>query len=216
MKGGVLHKLRDKNSWLMVSLLKKEDRPSKEEIDELWLLRPAEKGVIKIMDASVETPRYSQTYSDEGKAYKFSGTSHTAIPIPPLLQRYLDYANRECEAMLNKDYGGRRFNMVFTNYYEDGSQHIGYHSDSESQLFKNAKGETLVYSISFGETRKFLVRSKEAKKSNKNSEKTLTIAMPDNTTLLMGGRMQANYKHKVPPTDKPIDKRLNLTFRVFK
>jgi len=213
-KTSITHCLGDKKSWVTSTLLKKELRPTKAEIEELWLLKPADKGIIMIAGKSIRTPRYSQTYSDEGKPYIFSGTEHPALPIPPLLQRYLAYANEECASILKKHYSDRKFNMVFVNWYPDGHHYIGYHSDDEKQLFKNAKGETLVFSISFGQERKFLVKSKEKKRVK---EKTLSLALPNYGVVLMGGLCQTNYKHSVPKTEiKGVGRRLNLTFRIFK
>jgi len=214
MRGSVLHALADRQSWLLTSTLKKEVRPTKTELDELWHLKPVEKGWVVIAGKRIQTPRYSQTYSDEGKGYRFSGITHAALPIPPLIQRYLAYANEECAALLEKDYKGRKFNMCFLNWYPDGNHYIGYHSDDEKQLYKNEKGETLVYSISLGQERHFLVRSKQP---GKLKERTLSLPLPNNGVILMGGLCQTNYKHSVPKTTvKGGAGRINLTFRIFK
>lgn len=213
IEGGTLHSLADRRSWLISLKLKKDEKPTKEEMIELWQLQPPLKGKIMIVGKLIETPRYSQTYNNEGKGYKFSGMNHAALPIPPLVQRYLDYANRTCHEMLIRDYGDHLFNMCFLNWYPDGAHYIGYHSDDESQLFKNAKGETLVFSISLGQERTFLVQRKD--KTRK--EKTLSLKVSDGSVLLMGGLCQTNYKHSVPPTKvKNVKARLNLTFRIFK
>ena len=213
LNGGKLHALGDRQSWLISLRLKKAEEPTKEEIAALWLLKPEAKGHIMIMGKRIQTPRYSQTYSNEGKAYNFSGTSHTALPIPPPIQRYLAYANTLCHDMLRKDYGGLAFNAVFVNWYPDGAHYIGYHSDDEKQLAKNARGETLVLSITFGAERRFLVKRKD----KESKEKILLLLLTDNTVVLMGGLTQVNYKHSVPKTTvKNIGPRLNLTFRLFK
>lgn len=208
-----LHRLGDKQSWLLSSTLKKSDRPTKQEVEQLWAQRPESKGRIMIMGKQMETPRYTQTYNDSGEGYRFSGTQHNALPIPALLQRYLDYSNSVCHTMLSDDYDGRRFNMILLNWYPDGAHSIDYHSDDEKQLFLNKRGETLVFSISLGQTRRFLV--KHADKTSK--EKTLTLSLVDNTVVVMGGLCQAHYKHKLPKTtQKNVGRRLNLTFRIFK
>ena len=210
-----LHTLGDKKSWLISTKLSHSDRPSAEEVDQLWALRPETKGRVIIMGKSLETPRYSQTYSDEGKGYRFSGMQHDALPIPTLLKRYLDYANEVCHTMLTSDYEGRKLNMVLVNWYEDGSHHIGYHSDDEKQLFLNKRGETLVFSISLGQERRFLV--KEKKKNKPAKEKTFSLDLANHSVIVMGGLCQANYKHSVPKTAlKNVGRRLNLTFRIFK
>lgn len=213
LKGGTLHSLEDRKSWLISLTMQKDLQPSKEEIKVLWLLKPETKGKILFMGKPMETPRYSQTYSNEGKGYTFSGMTHTALPIPPLLQRYLDYANTLCREMLVKDYESRQFNMAFVNWYPDGKHHIRYHSDDEKQLFKSTKGESLVFSISLGQQRTFLVKTKD----KESKEKTLSIQLANHTVVLMGGLCQTNYKHAVPLTKlKNVGPRINLTFRIFK
>jgi len=208
-----VHRLEDKQSWLITSTLKVSDRPTQEEVEQLWAQRPESKGRIMLMGKSMETPRYTQTYNDSGKGYRFSGTEHNALPIPVLLKRYLNYANSVCHTMLTDDYDGRQFNMALLNYYPDGRHSIDYHSDDEKQIYLNKRGETLVFSISLGQTRRFLVKSGD--KASK--EKTLTLSLVDNTVVVMGGLCQAHYKHKVPKTEqKNVGRRLNLTFRIFK
>jgi alkylated DNA repair dioxygenase AlkB len=111
--------------------------------------------------------------------------------------------------MLEKDYGGRQFNMVFINWYMNGNQYIGYHPDSEDELYKNERGETLVFSISFGAERRFLLKSIATKKVKE-------FKLGDNSCLLMAGLCQKEFKHSVPKEPKVLGKRVNLTFRIFK
>lgn len=211
-----LHTLGDKKSWLIVTSLNHSDRPTTEEVEQLWQLRPEAKGRIMMMGKLLETPRYNQTYSDEGKGYRFSGMQHDALPIPALLKRYLEYANDVCRTVLRKDYEGHKFNMVFVNWYENGSHHIGYHSDDEKQLFLNKRGETLVFSISLGQERRFLVKEKK-KKNSATKEPTFALNLANHSIVVMGGLCQANYKHSVPKTVvENVGRRLNLTFRIFK
>jgi alkylated DNA repair dioxygenase AlkB len=188
-------------------------RPSAEDMRALWALRPATRSQIKIMGKTIEVPRFDQAYGSKG--YRFSGVDHPPRPMPEILARYLAYANKVMRDVLDADYGGRDFNMCFTNWYSDGTQYIGFHSDDESQLYKNHKSETLVFSISFGQKRVFVVKPK-----NKESrEGAMRFELDDGDVLVMGGLCQKNYKHGLPAvTSKKqvIAGRINLTFRIFK
>jgi alkylated DNA repair dioxygenase AlkB len=196
----------EKGVWIITTRLPLDQKPTKEEVGELWTMRPEKRGEVIIWGKKIPTPRYNQSY---GKGYSFSGMVNTALPITPLLQRYLDFANEKCATMLRRDYGDRCFNMVFINWYEDEGQYIGYHSDDESQLYRNKRGETLVFSLSFGGDRRFLLKSK-------TTGLVSTHQLGDGTCLLMAGQCQSKYKHSVPKETKRREKRVNLTFRIFK
>jgi alkylated DNA repair dioxygenase AlkB len=205
-KEQVVHIL-EKDVWIITTTVPQDKRPTKEEVEQLWEMKPKERGEIMMCGNMIPIPRFNQSY---GKSYRFSGVEHTPLPITPLLQRYLDFANEVCGSILHNDYNGRLFNMIFLNWYEDGSQYIGYHSDNESQLYKNDRGETLVFSISFGGDRRFLV------KSNVKGSKAHTYLLGDGTCLLMAGKCQQKCKHCVPKETTPREKRKNMTFRIVK
>jgi alkylated DNA repair dioxygenase AlkB len=211
-----LYSLEDKQSWVLSTTMEKVERPTKEEMTTLWEMQPEERPEIMMYGQLTKTPRYTQTYSNDNKGYRFSGVTHEAKPFPPIVAKYMAYANKICETMLLNDYDGRTFNMALLNWYEDGKHYIGYHSDDETQLYKNNRQETLVFSISFGQKRKFQVQRKD--KDKEFNEDVLNIDLTDCCALVMGGKCQTNYKHGVPPVKGKaiINKRLNLTFRIFK
>ena len=202
---GVTHHLGE-GTWIMTTFLPQKLHPSKDDLAKLWALRPDELGEIMMMGNRQVTPRYFQSY---GRSYTFSGKEHMSIPIPPILQTYLNFANQVCETMLKRDYGGRQFNMAFVNWYMDGNQYIGYHPDKEAELYKNERGETLVFSISFGAERRFLLKSMSTKKVKE-------FKLGDCSCLLMAGQCQKKFKHSVPKELGVKGKRVNLTFRIFK
>ncbi len=179
--------------------------------DKLWDLHPPECAQIMMMGKLIYVPRWQQTFGSVG--YHFSGVKHTAMPITPLLQPFLDYANKVCAPYL-KSYKKKEFNMMFLNWYQDGSNYIGWHADDEKQLLKNDKGETLVFSISFGATRRFQLRLESDKK------KITEFNLSHGNALLMGGQCQSTHKHRVPKIEgkkgKDIGRRINMTFRIFK
>ena len=231
-----LMKEDDGASWVTTTRLPPELMPDAHQLAALWLLKPSERSTIRMAGKPVLVPRYNQSY---GQAYTFSGTRHEARVIPLLLQPYLDFANACCATMLKRDYGGRRFNMIFVNWYEDGQHYIGWHSDDETQLYKNRYGETLVFSISLGQQRRFLLKPRPPPKSSSSSSssssdgkqtkrskgpKPQCFDLASGDCLVMGGLCQSHYKHSVPKVTSSNNNnkkhlmggRINMTFRLFK
>lgn len=100
---------------------------------------------------------------------------------------------------------GYKFNCVLANLYRDENDGVGYHADDEPILGINP----VIASYSLGETRRFLV------KHNKNEYNSLKVDLRNNSLLLMDGCLQKNWKHAVPKTKRPMNTRINLTFRLM-
>ena len=86
---------------------------------------------------------------------------------------------------------------------------MGWHSDNEPEL-----GESpVIASLSLGGTRRFLYRPKKKGQSS-SSEK---LDLPSGSLLVMASDFQKNYEHRVAPTKKDVEGRINLTYRfIFK
>jgi len=196
---------KDETSWIDVFQLPEELLPSKEEFEELWDLHPEEHAKVMMYGKLIPVPRFQQSY---GKSYSFSGVKHEALPIPPILQKFLDYANYTSYS----DTYSAKFNMVLVNWYRDGKDYIGPHSDDERELVTNSEGETVVFSISLGQKRVFRLLPKNPQ----NIEKEIT--MENGCCIVMGGTTQKTHKHSVPKMalSKASERRINITFRIFK
>ena len=96
-----------------------------------------------------------------------------------------------------------RFNSVLVNLYRDGSDAMGWHSDDEREL----GDEPTIASLSLGGVRRFRMRHR------RRQLPPINLDLPDGSLLVMAGAMQANWKHCVPRTRKPVAPRINLTFR---
>jgi len=82
---------------------------------------------------------------------------------------------------------------------------MGWHRDNEKEL-----GDTpVIGSVSFGSTRKFQFRNYKTKKDLKSVELT------NGSFLLMRGRTNHFWEHRVPKTAQVINERINITFRVI-
>jgi len=136
-------------------------------------------------------PRLSAWHGD--KAYRYSGLSLAPLPFTPLL----DTIRRAAEEVT-----GHSYNSVLLNYYRDGRDSMGMHSDDEPELGP----EPAIASVSFGATRTFIVR-------HKTTKDTLKLPLSDGSLLFMAGAMQANWMHGINKTARPLGPRVNLTFR---
>lgn len=138
-------------------------------------------------------PRLTAWYADAGLTYSYSGMTHEATPWTPEL---LEVRRRVEQAALAS------FNSVLLNFYRDGQDSIGYHSDAEPELGVNP----IIASISLGGVRQFVL--KHAKTGDK-----LKFLLAHGSLLLMGGTSQHHWVHGVPKTKAEVGPRVNLTFR---
>jgi alkylated DNA repair dioxygenase AlkB len=136
-------------------------------------------------------PRLTAWHGDA--AYTYSGLTLAPLPFSPLLQKIRTAVESAT---------GHRFNSVLLNYYRDGRDSMGMHSDDEPELGP----APAIASLSLGATRTFLLRHKQTKR-------TLKLDLPDGSLLLMAGALQQNWLHGINKTTRPVGPRLNLTFR---
>ena len=184
------------NSWLEKGKL--PFTLNKEQYQDLWDSHPEERDDIFIFNKHHKVPRWQQAY---GINYKFSGNISIALPITDMLQEYIDWAN------MNEIKKGRtgELNGILVNWYKDGEDYIGWHSDDESQIDQNFP----IYTISLGDTRTFKIREKKDKKKVTNYE------LEDNDYLIMGGEFQKHYQHHLPKRKKCKNSRISITIRKF-
>lgn len=126
-------------------------------------------------------------------AYSYSGLRLEPLPFTPLQQRIRQAVETA---------SGRRFNSVLLNYYRDGRDSMGMHSDDEAELGP----EPAIASVSFGAERTFILQ-------HKGSGERLRIALTDGSLLLMAGKLQENWLHGINKIVRPAGPRVNLTFR---
>lgn len=101
---------------------------------------------------------------------------------------------------------GKIYKYAQLNYYRNGNDYIGYHTDSEVQ-----NGDVIA-SISLGTSRKFSFRNINYKKSN--IKKTHEIILNKRSLIVMDeGSAKKNWKHSLPKMININDVRINITFR---
>jgi alkylated DNA repair dioxygenase AlkB len=138
-------------------------------------------------------PRLTAWYADAGLTYSYSGVTHQAIEWTSTLREI----RREVEAAAKTP-----FNSLLLNFYRDGQDSIGYHTDAEPELGVNP----LIASISLGAVRQFVL------KHLRTGEKFRYDLAPG-SLLVMGGTCQHHWVHGVPKTKAAVGPRINLTFR---
>lgn len=144
-------------------------------------------------------PRLSAWHGDEGAAYSYSGLKLHPEPWTEILLAI----RRRVESV-----AGVGFNSVLLNYYRDGRDSMGWHSDDEPAL-----GEApLIGSLSLGATRRFHLRHKTLPGLRRS------LDLPGGSYLEMGGATQRHWRHCVPKVTAKAGAgaRINLTFRTIK
>ena len=81
---------------------------------------------------------------------------------------------------------------------------MGWHSDGEKDLKKHGA----IASLSFGAERKFAFKHKQTKEK-------CEFLLENGSLLVMKGETQEHWLHRLPPTKKIKDARVNLTFRTI-
>lgn len=147
---------------------------------------------ISLFGRSMQMPRLVAWQGD--RPYTYSGHTHPPAQWSPevlSIKKVVD------------DLAGARFNAVLLNYYRDGRDSMGWHSDDERSLGL----EPLIASVSLGAERVFQVRRRD------DHRERFSFLLPHGSCLVMAGAMQRYWQHALPKTAKPVGARVNLTFR---
>jgi alkylated DNA repair dioxygenase AlkB len=151
---------------------------------------------IKFYGKTIDVPRLTAWYGDEGTGYVYSGIKNVPLPWTPALLE----VKRAVEPP-----SGVVFNSVLVNRYRTGRDSVSWHSDDEPEFGE----QPVIASVSFGGTRTFQLKHK------KRQELKASVELTHGSLLIMRGGSQANWLHRIPKTAKPVEERLNLTFRAI-
>lgn len=141
----------------------------------------------------IETKRKVAWYADQPFTYTYSNITKCALPWTPNL--------KILKAMVEQKTGDT-YNSCLLNLYHNGSEGMAWHSDGEKDLKKNGA----IASLSFGAVRKFAFKDKQTKE-------VVSLDLKAGSLLVMKGETQQRWLHRLPPTKKVLDARINLTFR---
>lgn len=140
-------------------------------------------------------PRLTAWYGDPGSRYRYSGLDLEPLPWTKTLASLRGAIESACDA---------RFNSVLLNYYRDGRDAMGLHSDDEAELGP----APVIASLSLGETRTFTLKHRFRK-----DVATVKLPLESGSLLVMKGATQRNWKHGVGRERAHCGARVNLTFR---
>lgn len=141
------------------------------------------------------TKRKVAWFGDEPFEYTYSKrTKHAEVWTPELLA-----LKHKCEKAT-----GQTYNSCLLNLYHDGSEGMAYHSDAEKDLKKHGA----IASLSFGAERKFSFKHKITKER-------VELTLGHGSLLVMKDETQDHWLHRLPPTKKISEPRVNLTFRTI-
>ena len=141
----------------------------------------------------VPFPRLTAWQGEPDAIYVYSGIRNVPQPWTPTVLALKTNA----EAVSNV-----RFNSVLINRYRSGTDSMGWHADKERELGR----EPVIASISLGTTRTFQFR-------HNKTRQTHTLALTHGSLLIMRGRTQLDWVHRIPKEPKTEGERINLTFR---
>ncbi len=141
------------------------------------------------------TKRKVAWYGDLPYEYAYSNTTKKALLWTNELL--------ELKLRIEKE-SGEQYNSCLLNLYHNGDEGMAWHSDAEKDLKKNGA----IGSLSFGAERKFSFKHKENKE-------TVSVLLEHGSLLVMKNQTQSHWLHRLPPTKKIFQPRVNLTFRTI-
>lgn len=148
-----------------------------------------------IFDKRITTKRKVAWYADKPFEYTYSKTTKLALPWTTELQELKETVEKRT---------GETFNSCLLNLYHNGSEGMAWHSDGERELKKHGA----IASLSFGAERKFSFK-------HKKTGETISLVLQHGSLLVMKGQTQTHWLHRLPPTKKAQEARVNLTFRTI-
>ncbi len=141
------------------------------------------------------TKRKVAWYADKQYDYTYSNITRKALLWTPELLEL---------KQLVEEKSGHIFNSCLLNLYHTGDEGMAWHSDDEKALGKN----TVIASVSLGAERMFWFKHKATKEK-------AGMLLQHGSLLIMAGTTQSHWQHRLPPTKKINQPRVNLTFRTM-
>ena len=158
---------------------------------------PWQQDDIKVFGKTYLQPRLTALFGDNAKPYSYSNIKM----LPHEFTKELLAIKNKVEMMVQTN-----FTSCLLNLYRDGKDSNGWHADNEKELGANP----IIASVTLGQERFFYLKHR----TNKNLKHK--ILLEHGSLLIMKGETQHHWLHQIAKTAKPINERINLTFRVIK
>ena len=144
----------------------------------------------------ISTRRKVAWIGDPDCSYTYSGVKKNPQAWTPLLKS----VKTQLEELAQSE-----FNSCLLNFYHDGADGMGWHSDDEKELDPDSP----ITSLSLGAERKFAFRHKVDKT-------TVPLYLESGSVLIMHSPTQQFWQHALLKTKTVSSPRMNLTFRKIK
>ncbi len=141
----------------------------------------------------ITTKRKVAWYGDREFSYTYSNVTKHALPWTTELIELRQLAQERT---------GETYNSCLLNLYHTGLEGMAWHSDGEKDLKRNGS----IASLSFGAERKFSFKHKQTKEVH-------SVILENGSLLEMKHTTQTYWLHRLPPTKRVHQPRVNLTFR---
>ncbi len=151
---------------------------------------------ITLFGKKMLQPRLTAWYGDPEKSYTYAGLTLDPIAWTPILRTLKARLENVCK---------HPFNSVLLNYYRNGQDSVGWHSDAEPALGK----DPAIASVSVGAERSFQFRHRV------DRQRKISLKLTHGSLLWMKGSTQHHWQHQLPKTKRDIGPRINLTFRTI-
>jgi alkylated DNA repair dioxygenase AlkB len=148
-----------------------------------------------IFGKKITTKRKVAWYGDRAFSYTYSNTTKLALPWTKELSALKAIVEQRTH---------ETYNSCLLNLYHSGEEGMAYHSDAEKDL----KPDGTIASVSLGADRKFLFK-------HKHTGETVSLLLENGSLLTMEGKTQTYWLHRLPPSKKVTQARINLTFRTI-
>jgi alkylated DNA repair dioxygenase AlkB len=162
-------------------------------IDRLKVSLQWEVDQLIIFGKLVTTRRKVAWIGDRNCAYTYSGIKKQPQAWTPELL----FIKSQIEELAQSN-----FNSCLLNFYHDGADGMGWHSDDEKEL----DAQSPIASLSLGASRKFAFR-------HKTDKTTTSLILENGSALIMYPPTQQFWQHALLKTKTSHTFRINLTFR---
>jgi alkylated DNA repair dioxygenase AlkB len=150
---------------------------------------------ITVFGKTHPTPRLSSWVGDPEASYRYSNMTMQPQPWSSALldlKAQVEQVSQHC------------FNSVLLNWYRDGQDSNGWHSDNEPELGKRP----VIASLSLGAIRDFQLKHRNDKRLK------YALSLAHGSLLVMRGNTQQYWQHQIPKR-ATAGSRINLTFRTI-
>lgn len=151
---------------------------------------------VTVYNKTGPIPRLQCFISENNIEYGYSHSKLIVEPWPDVLLAM----RKRLERHLNQP-----FNSLLVNYYRDGNDTMGWHSDDEAELGH----QPTIVCISLGAERVLKLK-------HKASNKITDLKLHSGSCLIMSGNSQCDYQHAITKQTTLAHPRISLTFRLIK